>query len=74
MISIPYMLFLLSCWFVLLWAIIRSYINETEELAREFDNPGLRVSKFWYKVLAILPVGVVVALLGSVSWYLFGGV
>ena len=72
MISIPYLIFLGACLQALLWGILRSYINETEELSQEFDNPDLRLSPVWYTISNLLPGGVVVFLLVSGSLYLMG--
>ena len=72
MISTPYMFFLGACFLGLVSGILRSYINETEDLAQEFDNPDLRLSPLWYTISNLLPGGVVVCLLVSGSLYLMG--
>jgi len=71
-ISTPYMLFLGACFLGLVYGILRSHINETEDLAQEYDNPDLRLSPLWYTISNLLPGGVVVCLLVSGSLYLMG--
>jgi len=71
-ISTPYMVFLGACFLGLMSGILRSYINEMEDVAREFDNPDLRLAPMWYTISNLLPGGVVVCLLVSGSLYLMG--
>lgn len=69
MISITYMLFLGACFLSLVYGILRSYINETEGLAEEFNDPSLRLHSAWYTLTNLLPGGVIVCLLASGAVY-----